>query len=407
MSAWNSERVSYLGRRNFRGGGGIFGIRQADRLLHMHIIGKTGTGKSTLLETLVRQDIAAGRGFALVDPHGDLVERVRAAIPERLAPSVIYLNVPDSAQPYGYNPLRRVRPDKIPLAAAGLLDALKKVWSDAWGVRMEHILRNALFALLERPGSTLPDILRLLDSKSFRQSVVAELTNAPVKRFWLEEFERYSFGYRADGAAAIQNKIGALLADPALFRILTKPEADIRIRRLMDEGGMLLVNLAKGRIGDDSSTLLGALIVSTIGFAAFSRADAPAEARRPFFLYIDEFQSFTTLALATMASELRKYGVGLILAHQHLQQLEPEIRHAVLGNAGTLISFRTGAEDAPFLSREFQPVFGVEDLIGLPNYSIYLKLMIDGAPSRPFSAGALTPAEAEAAHVERDQRERA
>jgi len=385
--------ISYFGRSRFRNEAHLFGIKQADRLSHMHIIGKTGTGKSTLLETLIRQDIAVGRGIALIDPHGDLVERIKAWVPRSRCASVVYLNVPDASQPYGYNPLRHVRADKIPLAASGLIDALKKTWSDAWGVRMEHILRNALYALLERPDATLRDILRLLSDRQFRKEVAGAIRNEPVREFWLREFERYSFGYRADGAAPIQNKIGALLADPALSRILTNPTEDIRIRRIMDEGGVLLVNLAKGRIGEDSSNLLGALLVTTVGLAAFSRADMGEQERRPFYLYIDEFQSFTTLSLANMASELRKYGVGLVLAHQHLHQLESDIRHAVLGNVGTLISFRVGAEDAPYLAREFQPKFDVEDLINLPNHHIYLKLMIDGAPSQPFSARTLHPAD--------------
>jgi hypothetical protein len=212
------------------------------------------------------------------------------------------------------------------------------------------------------------------------------LANDPVRRFWLNEYENYSFRYRADAIAPIQNKVGAFLADPTLNRILTSPERDIRIRKLMDEGGILLVNLAKGRLGEDSASLLGSLLVSTIGLAAMSRADVAEERRRDFFLYIDEFQNFTTLSLATMASELRKYRVGLILAHQHLHQLEPEILHAVVGNVGTVIAFRVGPEDAPFLAREFEPVFGTEDLISLQNHHVYLKLMIDGEPSRAFSA---------------------
>jgi len=276
--------------------------------------------------------------------------------------------------------------DRIPLAASGLLEAMKKLWSDAWGVRMEHVLRNALYALLEYGEATLADVLRLLSDRGYRRKVASGLANDPVRRFWLQEYEHYSFRYRADAIAPIQNKVGAFLADPTLNRILTTPERDIRIRKLMDQGGVLLVNLAKGRLGEDSASLLGSLLVSTIGLAAMSRADVAEERRRDFFLYIDEFQSFATLSLATMASELRKYRVGLILAHQHLHQLEPEILHAVVGNVGTVVAFRVGPEDAPFLAREFEPVFGTEDLVALPNHHIYLKLMIDGAPSQPFSA---------------------
>lgn len=391
MNPRDRDKVSYFARTDFRNQGQVFGIKQADRLSHMYMVGKTGTGKSTLLETLIRQDLLAGRGFALIDPHGDLVERVAATIPGPRMGELVYLNVPDPSLRFGYNPLRRVRMDKIPLAASGLLDIFKKMWSEAWGVRMEHVLRNALFALLEYGEATLADILRMISDRSFRRKVAEALTNKPVRTFWLDEFDRYSFRYRADAIAPIQNKIGAFLADPTLCRILTEPKEDIRIRRIMDEGGILLVNVGKGRIGEDSSALLGGLLMTTIGLAAFSRAEMEERKRRPFLLYIDEFQSFTTLSLANMASELRKYGVGLILAHQHLHQLEPDIRHAVLGNVGTLIASRVGAEDAPYLAREFQPKFDVQDLIALPNYRIYLKLMIDGTPSPPFSGTTIPP----------------
>jgi hypothetical protein len=256
---------------------------------------------------------------------------------------------------------------------------------------MEHVLRNTLLALLEQDGSTLPDILRLYADKDFRKALTRQVRNDVVRRFWMHEFENYPWRLQAEAVVPIQNKLGALLSDPTLFRILVAPKEDIRFRGLMDGGRILLVNLAKGRLGEDSAHVLGGLLVSTLGLAAFSRAEMPVEVRRPFFLYVDEFQNFTTLAFANMLSELRKYAVGLTLAHQHLAQLEPDIRHAVLGNAATVIAFRVGPEDAPLLAREFQPTFGVEDLLNLPNRAIYLKLMIEGSPSRPFSACTLTP----------------
>lgn len=376
---------------NFRHDRRVFGIKREDRFSHVYIVGKTGTGKSTLLETMAVQDLALGNGFALIDPHGDLVERVADQIPQQRRTEVVYLNAPDPAQPYGYNPLRHVRPDRIALAASGFLEAFEKLWPEAWGVRMEHILRNVLMALLERPGTTMHDILRVLSDRRFRKEVARSLRNETVRTFLEKEFERFSFGYRADGTAPIQNKVGAFLADPLLNRILTAAPQDLHIRQIMDQGRVLLVNLAKGRMGEDSSSLLGALLVTTIGLAAYSRADVPAADRRDFFVYIDEFQTFTTLSLANMLAELRKYRVGFTIAHQYLYQLEPDIRHAVLGNAGTLISFRVGGEDAPYLVREFRDEFTELDLQQLPNYNIYISLMIDAAPSKPFSATTLYP----------------
>ena len=357
----------------------------------MYVVGRTGTGKTTLLETLITQDIAHGRGCALVDPHGDLVERIAARVPEHQRSDVVYLNVPDAAQPYGYNPLTHVQPHLRSLVASGLLDVFKKMWSDAWGARMEHILRNALLALLDQPSAALPDILMLLTNKDFRWQVIRNIENEQVRTFWRHEFPKYSCRYQADGIAPIQNKVGAFLADPTLRHILTRPDGQLRLRSLMDEGTVLLVNLAKGRIGADSSALLGGLLVTSLGLAAFSRADMPENERRPFFIFADEFQSITTLALADMLSELRKFGLGMVLAHQYLHQLDPDIRHAVLANAGTLIAFRVGAEDAGLLAREFEPFFGRIGLLNLPNHHIYLKMLVDGSPMQPFSATTVTP----------------
>ena len=387
----NATQVMRFGRVDFRNDRRIFGIKDEDRFLHVYVIGKTGTGKSTLLETMALQDLERGNGFALIDPHGDLVARIAARIPTSHRDKVIYLNATDPTQPYGYNPLRYVSEDRIALAASGMMDVFKKMWPDAWGVRMEHILRNVLMALLEQPDATLHDVLRVLSDNEFRKGIAKSLRNDTVRTFLLKEFERFSFGYRADGTAPIQNKVGAFLADPLLNRILTAPDKDLHIRRIMDQGQVLLVNLAKGHIGEDSSSLLGGLLVTTIGLAAFSRADTPPAERRDFFVYIDEFQSFTTLALANMLSELRKYRVGFTVAHQYLHQLAPDVRHAVLGNAGSIISFRVGVEDAPYLVREFHERFAEIDLLQLPNYRIYLKLMIDGTPSTPFSASTFAP----------------
>lgn len=380
------DRPSFFGVSNFHGSNRWIGIAQADRLSHMYVIGKTGVGKSTLLEILLRQDIVAGRGFALIDPHGDLAERIWAWTPHALRDRVTYLNAPDPTQPFGYNPLRRVHPDRIPLAAAGILETFRKQWPQAWGVRMEHVLRNALYALLERDDASLPDILRLFSDKKFRKAVARKIGNPVVKEFWATEFENYPARLRAEAVAPIQNKLGALLVDPTLFRILAEPASEIRLRSLMDDGRGLIVNLSKGELGEDACMILGGLVVTTLGLAAFSRANISMDQRRPFFIYADEFQSFTTLSVVNMMSELRKYGTGLTLAHQHLGQLDPDVRSAVFGNAGSLIAFRAGAEDAPYLAQELQPRFGTLDILNLANRQCYLKLMVEGSPTQPFSA---------------------
>lgn len=381
--------ISFFGKTNGRLPHHVFGIKQGDRFSHVYVIGKTGAGKTNLVESLAVQDMVHGRGLCVIDPHGDLAERLVTYVPAWRRAELVYLNAPDPDQPYGYNPLRRVHPARVPLAVSGLLEAFKKLWDEAWGVRMEHVFRNALYALIEAGDATLPDVLRLLSEKSYRDEVIRKVKNEQVKAFWAEEFKAYNPRYRQEMIAPIQNKVGAFLADPKLRRIFTAPPVDLHFRTLMDEGKILIVNLAKGRLGDDSASLLGALLVTTLGLAALSRSDTPEPLRRDFFMYIDEFQSFTTLSVANMVSELRKFRVGLTLAHQHLHQLEPDVRHAVLGNAGTLISFRLGPEDAQIIAREFEPVFQPLDLLNLPNRDIYLKLMIDGAPSRPFSATTL------------------
>src|SRR6266545_3094949 len=257
----DSGHTTRFARVDFRNDDRVFGIKNEDRFSHVYVIGKTGTGKSSLIETMALQDIERGNGFALIDPHGDLVSRVAARIPASQRDKVIYLNSTDPTQPYGYNPLRHVSEDRIALAASGMMDVFKKMWPEAWGVRMEHILRNVLMALLEQPDATLHDVLRMLSDRKFRMEIAGSLRNETVRTFLLKEFERFSFGYRADATAPIQNKVGAFLADPLLNRLLTAPDHDLHIRRIMDQGQVLLVNLAKGHIGEDSSSLLGGLLV--------------------------------------------------------------------------------------------------------------------------------------------------
>jgi type IV secretory pathway TraG/TraD family ATPase VirD4 len=373
MSYSSPQPVTYFARTLSRHHRQRFGIKRNDRLSHIYVIGKTGAGKSTLLETMMLQDITRGEGFTVLDPHGDLVERIVQAIPPHRRKDIIYFDVSDPDQPYGYNPLKRVAPDKRSLAASGILEVFHKTWGErAWGQRMEHILRNALLLLLDQPEATLADLLRLFRDEAFRKKAAMNCDNRQVRDFWLMEFPKYS-RFAAEAVAPIQSKVSAFLSDPTLSRVLTTPRQPIHIRKLMDEGKVLLVNLAKGKLGEDSSALLGGLLVTTIGLAAFSRADIPEKDRRAHWLYVDEFQSFTTLSLANMLSELRKYKVGMTLAHQYLHQLDPDIRHAVLGNAATLITFRLGAPDAAYIAREFDPLFTGTDVLTLPNYHIYLK----------------------------------
>lgn len=373
-----------IGKTNYRSINKSFFIKDTDRLSHIYIIGKTGTGKSTLLENLIRQDIGSLKGLAFLDPHGDSSEKIYAAAKNKS--KMIYWNVAENDQGIGYNPIRFVSRKHRPLLASGILEVFKKQWDDAWGVRMEHIFRNCLLTLIDQPQATLADILLLFNNPAYRKQAVTRIENDQVKKFWLEEYEKYSYRLRADAIVPIQNKVGAFLANPILKQVLTEPKQNLSLRGIMDKEQVLLINLSKGKLGEDASLLLGGLLMTSIGLAAFSRADVPEEKRRDFALYADEFQSFTTLSLVNMASELRKYHVGLILAHQYLHQLDEKIRNAIIGNVGTLICFRVGAHDAIFLEKEFKGIFDAHDLMSLPNYHIYIKLMIDGEPSRPFSA---------------------
>ena len=390
MTLSRNHRVTYVGRTTFRNAGVLFGIRKRDRLAHSYVVGKTGTGKSTLLNTMAAQDVAAGNGFALFDPHGDLAEKVAALAAVRRAKDLIYLNVPEADLPWTFNPFARIPADKRALAAAGMVEVFKKLWPDDWGPRLEHLLRNVVFTLLESPGASFADIPPLLTNRDYRDQLLASVTNDVVRDFWQTEYARYSPAFRAVVVAPLQNKLGALLTDPILRRILTDERAQLDLRRLMDEGRILIVNLDKGRIGEGPASLLGSLLVSHLSLAGLSRSNLLEEERRDFLIYLDEFQLFGTQSLANMLSELRKYRVGMVLAHQHLSQLDPVVRDAVFGNVGTMMAFRLGAEDAVFLAREFAPTFTFTDLTGLPRFNLYLRLLIDGETTKPFSAVTLS-----------------
>ena len=382
---WREERnrlaaqpLTIIGRANWRGRGRPFGIRAPDRLAHMYVVGKTGAGKSTLLETMIRQDLLAGSGLALFDPHGDLAERIVAWMPESRKEDLVYLNVPDPKQPFGFNPLAGVPPLRRSVAANGIVEALKKIFADSWGIRLEYILRNALLLLLDQPQATIADALRLFQEPDFRKEAAANATNAQVRRFWTIEFENYPGRFRAEAISPIENKLGSFLVDPFVSRILTATTSTFDPRDLMDRGKVLIVNLAKGKIGEAPAMLFGGLLVSSLGLAGLSRSELPQEERSDFYLYLDEFQTFTTLALANMLAELRKYGVGLVLANQFLDQIPPEVRSAALGNIGTLVVFRVGAVDAARLAKELGAPAGVEDLTLLPNRNFWIRTLVGG-----------------------------
>lgn len=355
----------------------------------LYVVGQTGTGKSTLLLNLIRQDIERVHGFCLIDPHGDLA----AAVSDIAGSDLLYWNAADPACPYGYNPLTPVGDGYRPLVASGIIDTFKKQWPDAWGARMEHLLRYALLALLEHEGASIADIVPLFLDTEFRNEVIRSITDPQVREFWTTEYGALRYKNASDGVIAIANKLGAFLAHPVVRKALCEPEVPLRFRSIMDEGRALVVNLAKGRLGGDIANILGGMIASNVAHAAYTRQELPAPVRRPYFLYIDEFHSFTTTSLVDMLSELRKYGLGLVLAHQHTTQLDDATREAVLGNVGTLVSFRLGATDAAILARQFAAdVPTPRDLVNLANYEMFVRLMIDGQQSRPFSGITVPPA---------------
>jgi len=376
--------VTTLGIAYRRYGDQPFGIRLSDRMMHMYIIGQTGTGKSTLLWNMARQDAARGIGFCLIDPHGDLAESLAASIKG----DVILWNVADPNSPYGYNPLTRTSKALRPLVASGLVEALKKQWADAWGVRMEHLLRYSILALLEQPRTDVRDIMRMFLEKDFRHEVISTISDPQVLKFWTEELPAMNYKNAADGLAPIANKLGAFLAHPIIRKAICEPDIPIRFRQIMDEGKILIVNLAKGQLGGDISNVLGGLIVASLTNAAFTRHTVPEDQRRPFMLYVDEFHSFTTEAIADMLSEVRKYGLGITLSHQHVQQATPAVFASIMGNVGSQICFRIGATDAPILSRQLGKVLP-QDLINLPNYAAFVRLMVDGNQTNAFSATTL------------------
>jgi len=369
-----------------------FGIKTDDRRRHLYVIGKTGMGKTNMLENMVIADIKAGRGVAVVDPHGEFAEKILDFVPENRIDDVIYFNPADLEYPIAFNPLEQVDLEHRHLVASGIMGVFKKIWPDVWSARMEYILNNSLLALLEYPSSTLLGIMRMLVEKDYRQKITEHLQDPVIKAFWLNEFARYTQRLEVEAVAAIQNKVGQFVSNPLIRNIIGQTYSTIDMRKIMDEGKILIINIAKGRIGEDSSALLGAMIITKLQLAAMSRVDIPMEKRRDFYLYVDEFQNFSTESFANILSEARKYRLSLILAHQYIEQLDEKVRAAIFGNVGTIACFRIGAEDAELLEKEFMPDFNANDLVNLTKYNIYVKLMIDGVASKPFSAETIEPA---------------
>ena len=380
------EQVTPIAVTNWRDIRKHFGIKQKNRRGHMYVVGKTGTGKSSLLGNMIISDLAYGNGLALIDPHGDLAETMLRFIPKHRVKDVIYLNPGDIEFPVPINFLENVELAHRHRVVSGLISVFKKIWHEFWGPRLEHLLRFALFSLLDYPESTLLDVTRLFTDITFRSKVLTFVTQEAVKAFWQNEFDKYSPWLRSEAISPILNKMGQFLTNNPLRNIVGQKENTFNLRRVMDEGKILIANLSKGAIGEDNCALLGAMLVTQIQLAALSRSNVREHNRRPFYLYVDEVHNFLTQSFADVLSESRKYGLNLVLAHQYVSQLKEEMRGSIFGNVGTMISFRVGAEDAKYLAREFAPAFEETDFVNLPNYHIYLKLMIDGVTSQPFSA---------------------
>ncbi len=389
LYAERMQPVTYIGITNWRSSNKKFGIKEIDRFGHIYCIGKTGVGKSTLLLNMAINDIDRGKGICLIDPHGDIATSILDYVPPGRINDVIYFNATDVEYPIAFNPLENVPPAEHHLAASGLVATFKKIWSDSWGPRLEYILRYTLLSLLEYPKATLLDIQPLLTDYSFRNKVLQFVTNPQVVSFWRNEFDKYPPNLRTEAINPILNKAGVLNASVPLRNIFGQSNARFTIQSVMDNGKLLICNLSKGSIGEDATTIIGSMIVTAIQLAALRRSKIAEQDRSPFFLYVDEMHSFVSLSFADILSEARKYKLGLFLTHQYIEQVQEEIRSAIFGNVGTFIAFRVGATDAIELAKEFHPVFVEDDIINLPKYSMYIKLMIDGATSKPFSAQTL------------------
>lgn len=386
MKSDEEESITHIGLTDWRNEQRPFGIWDSDRLQHIYVIGKTGVGKSTLLLNMAISDIQKGKGIAVIDPHGDLAEELLNHIPQHRIKECIYFNPADIDFPIAYNPLHSIHPTFRHLVASGIISTFKKLYSESWGPRMEYILKFALLTILEYPHATFLDIQPLLTNPVFRSEVLTYVKQGHIHSFWKNEFDKMSPHMRNEAISPILNKLGIFQTSEPLRRIFGQKTSSFRMGQLLNEGKILIANLSKGTLGEDTSTIIGSILINGLQLSAISRASQESKKRRPFFLYVDEAHSFITHSFADMLSEARKYGLSLFLTHQYISQFNEKVIAAIFGNVGTIISFRVGQADAEILSKEFYPTFSQSDLVNLPRYSMYLKLMIDGATSKPFSA---------------------
>lgn len=388
----HENEITLFAETNFRNERRRFGIKTDDRRRHVYIIGKTGMGKTTLLENMILADIYAGHGCCYIDPHGDTAEKILDFIPSHRINDVVYFNPADIDYPMGFNILETENDEQKPLIASGLMGVFKKIWPDVWSPRMEYILMNCVLALLDYPGATLLGINRLLVDKEYRARVIAKMRDPIVKTFWVAEFTSWSEKYATEAIAPVQNKVGQFLSSSVIRNIVAQVKSTLNLRRIMDDGKILIVNLSKGRIGEDNMRLLGGMLITKLQLAAQERQNIPKEEdRRDFYLFVDEFQNFANESFANILSEARKYRLNLIVAHQYIEQLDEKVTPAIFGNVGTIITFRVGSADAEAMEVEFAPTFLPEDLVNIAKFQIYLKLMVDGVSTPPFSANSLPP----------------
>lgn len=383
------EAITVLGRTNYRGNREIFGVKPNDRRRHVYIIGKTGMGKSTLLENMIYSDIMEGRGVGVIDPHGDLADAVLSFVPSNRINDVMLIDPSDNEFAVAFNMLENVDPALNSIVCSGLVGIFKKIYADSWGPRLEHILRNTILSLLEYPGTTMLGITRLLQDDAYRSKVVKSIEDPVVKSFWLEEFAKMQDKFRVEAIAPIQNKVGQFLSSHTIRNIVGQPKSTVDLRFAMDKGKIVIINLSKGKIGEDNSALLGAMFITKFQLDAMSRANIPEKDRKDFYLYVDEFQNFATDSFATILSEARKYKLNLTMANQYIAQMPEEVRDAVFGNVGSILSFQVGFDDAEYISQQFGEEVLPADLVSLSKYTAYMRLLVDGMPTKTFSLATL------------------